>query len=95
MGSILSWIIIGLLAGLFVNYIFKKQKKYFIGTILAAIVGSFVSGLVYSALKFGELLNFIDQTSLIVALFGSIFILYIINSLIYGEDKEIEKFSNF
>lgn len=86
MGNILTWLIIGLAAGLIVNLFFKKQREYFAGTIFAGVVGGFVGGLVYSALKLGKLASKVDPISSITALFGAIFLLYLINTLISGED---------
>jgi uncharacterized membrane protein YeaQ/YmgE (transglycosylase-associated protein family) len=90
MGNIIIWLVIGFGAGLFVNLFFENYKKYFTGTILAGIVGAFVGGVVYSALRIGTVAKNIDIASFLTAFLGAGVLLLFINILLKSENASGE-----
>lgn len=73
--GILSWILIGLVAGLIAKAIMPgRDPGGIIITILLGIAGAVVGGLVSTALGFGEL-DSISVRTLITAVLGSLILL--------------------
>ncbi|MFO8239606.1 MAG: GlsB/YeaQ/YmgE family stress response membrane protein [Dissulfuribacterales bacterium] len=75
--GILSWIVIGLIAGALAKFIMpgKDPGGIFI-TILIGIAGAFVGGFVGSFLGFGPVTGF-NAGSLIVAVGGAVLLLFL------------------
>jgi len=89
--SIVTWIITGLIAGLFVSFIFPRTRKYATGTIGAGIIGAFVGGVLYSGLKIGRISTQLDPTSVVIAFLGSLVLVVLVLILIkndYGIKNE-------
>lgn len=86
--NILVWTALGIIAGFLVYLIFPGQRRYLAGTVSAGIVGAFVGGIVYSALKIGSIAYELDPLASLVAVFGSVFLIYLIRLLIKTEDKK-------
>jgi len=75
--GIISWIILGLIAGALAKWILPgKDPGGIIVTIIIGIVGAVVGGFIATALGFGEVTGF-NIRSLIIAIIGSIVLLLI------------------
>ncbi len=83
--SILSWVIMGGLAGWVASIIMKKDSSMGIGAnILIGIVGAFIGGFLTSYIGGWDITGFNIQ-SFLIALLGSIVLLAIINLIKRGE----------
>lgn len=71
--NVLTFIVIGLVAGLAVSFLFSKSKKLFWGTIFAGITGSLTGGILYSAFSIGKLGFEISPASLVIFFLGTAF----------------------
>jgi len=79
--GILSWIVLGGLAGWISTMLMKQDAKYgIIGNIIIGIVGAFIGGFVMSLLGFGNVTGF-NISSLIVAVVGSVILLFVASKL--------------
>lgn len=85
---IIGWIILGGLAGWLGSKIVDGDGKGVVGNIILGIVGALLGGFVFNALG-GEGITGFNIWSFIVAVVGSIIILWIAN-LIRGSHKTIE-----
>lgn len=85
--NILSWVVIGILAGLLVHLLFPLDNRYLVGTISSGIVGAFVGGILYSAFRIGELAFSFDAISLGAAILGAGLLIYFIRLLIRSEEE--------
>jgi len=75
--GILSWVVLGLIAGLLAKLIMPgKDPGGMIITIAIGIAGAFVGGFVSSLLGFGSVTGF-DFRSIIVAVAGAILLLLV------------------
>jgi uncharacterized membrane protein YeaQ/YmgE (transglycosylase-associated protein family) len=83
---ILIWIFLGIIAGLFVNFIFPLDGKYLPGTIGAGIVGAIIGGILFSIFKIGSIAFAIDPIAAALAIIGSIFLVYFIRILVRVEE---------
>jgi uncharacterized membrane protein YeaQ/YmgE (transglycosylase-associated protein family) len=84
--NILIWIFLGIIAGLFVNFIFPLDGKYLPGTIGAGIVGAIIGGILFSIFKIGSIAFAIDPIAAALAIIGSIFLVYFIRILVRVEE---------
>ncbi len=74
--GILSWIIVGLIAGALAKLIVPgRDPGGFIVTILVGIVGALVGGFVVGLLTGGDFVTGINITTIIVATLGAIVLL--------------------
>ena len=79
--SILSWIILGLIAGFIGSKIVDKQGKGLMLDIALGIVGAIVGGIVFSA--FGATgVTGLNLYSMVVAIIGSIVVLFIYHNFL-------------
>ena len=79
--GILSWLIVGLIAGLLAKFIMPgKDPGGIIITILLGIGGGFLGGYIASKLGIGSV-GAIDLTSILIATGGAILILIIYRAL--------------
>ena len=74
--GILSWILFGLIAGIFAKWIMPdRDPGGFIVTILVGIAGAVVGGFISTALGFGDISGF-DLRSMIIAIGGALVLLF-------------------
>jgi len=86
--NILSWIIVGLMSGFLVYLLFDRDKRYFLGTLLSGVVGAFVGGIAYLAIRIGSTANYITPGSVFWATVGSLLLLGLITVLVKSEDQD-------
>jgi len=78
--SIISWIILGLIAGFIGSKIVNKTGQGFMLDVALGIVGAIVGGLLFSA--FGaEGITGLNLYSMIVAVVGSVVVLFVYHAL--------------
>jgi len=85
--NILTWIILGVIAGTFVHFVMPVRGKYLAGTISAGVVGAFVGGILYSAFQIGQVAISFDPIASFIALLGAGILIYLIRTLIKNEDE--------
>ena len=74
--GIIGWIILGLLAGAIAKVILPGDDPGgIIVTMLIGIAGAIIGGLIASALNLGDLGDFFDIGTWIIAILGSLFLL--------------------
>jgi len=74
--GIVGWIVLGLLAGAIAKAILPEDDPGgMIVTMLIGIVGAIVGGLIASALNIGELGDFFDIGTWLIAIAGSLLLL--------------------
>src|SRR6478672_10007019 len=77
--GILTWIILGLIAGVIAN--FAVGGGYgLIGSIILGIVGAVVGGFVASALGFGDVTG-LDVRSIVIAIVGACIVLFAVRAM--------------
>ena len=76
--GIIGWIVLGLLAGAIAKLIMPGEDPGgFIVTTLIGIAGAIVGGLIASALNIGDLDEFFDIGTWLIAIVGSLLLLFI------------------
>ncbi|HEX4669222.1 MAG TPA: GlsB/YeaQ/YmgE family stress response membrane protein [Solirubrobacterales bacterium] len=76
--GIIGWIVLGLLAGAIAKLIMPGDDPGgFIVTTLIGIAGAIVGGLIASALNIGDLDEFFDLGTWLIAIAGSLLLLFI------------------
>lgn len=78
--GLLSWIIVGGLAGLFAQFLAGNGRAGCFLTILLGIVGAFIGGFVMSLLGYGGVTGF-NIWSILVATLGAVLLLLIARAL--------------
>lgn len=74
--GILSWIVLGLIAGVIAKFVMPgRDPGGIIVTILLGIVGAVVGGFIGTTLGFGSLTGF-DVRSLLIAIGGALVLLF-------------------
>lgn len=77
--SIFGWVILGALAGWIASIIMKKNSQMgAIANIVVGIIGSFIGGILFSLIGKVGVTGF-NLWSLLVAIVGSVVLLWIIN----------------
>ena len=85
--GILSWIVMGGLAGWVASMIMKKNSSMgIIGNIIVGIVGAFIGGFVVNLVGGYGVTGF-DFRSFLVALLGAVILLAIINIISKGKAR--------
>lgn len=81
--GIISWIILGLLAGTIARAIIpgKTEPGGCIGTTAIGIVGALLGGFIATALDIGEVDEFFDLGTWLIAIGGSMLLLLIIRAI--------------
>lgn len=74
--GILSWIILGLVAGVLAKFLMASKDEGWVFTIVLGIVGAFVGGYVGSFFGIGSVSGF-DLRSIAVATGGAVLLLFI------------------
>ncbi len=79
--GILSWIIVGLVAGFLAKYVVPGEGPGgIIGDIIIGVIGAFVGGFVFN--MFGHVgVNGLDVYSIFVAFIGAVVLLFILRAL--------------
>lgn len=78
----ISWILIGLVAGYVAKWIMPgKDPGGIIVTILIGIVGGVIGGWLGSLLNLGSITGFLSIGSLVLAVVGSLILLFIIRQV--------------
>lgn len=86
--GILTWIIVGGLAGWIASLIMKKDKSLgLLGNIIVGIIGSFIGGAIVSVITGNDIGMTFSISSLIVAIIGAVILLAIINLIRKGSVK--------
>ncbi|WP_251359806.1 GlsB/YeaQ/YmgE family stress response membrane protein [Kangiella sp. TOML190] len=74
--GILSWVLVGLLAGFLAKWIIpSKRHKGVIRTLILGVIGGLLGGFVGKWLGFGGDMTGFDANSVVTATFGALFIL--------------------
>lgn len=86
--SILGWIVLGAIAGWIASIIMKKSSQMgAFANVLVGIVGAFIGGFLFHILGGIGITGF-NFWSLIVAVIGSVILLWIINSFNRKKSKQ-------
>lgn len=83
--GILSWIIIGGLAGWVASLIMSTNSKGIIGNIVIGVIGGFIGGFVFSSLGGTGITGF-NMWSFVVAVVGAVILLWLVR-LMSGNKK--------
>lgn len=80
--GILSWIIVGLIAGWLANMVMKGRGQGLLGNLILGIVGALVGGFLAGAL-FGvqNAVSGIDLSSILTASLGAIIVIAVVRAL--------------
>ena len=78
--GIISWIVLGLIAGFIGSKIFEGQGQGFLLNVALGIVGAVVGGAIFSALGATGVTGF-NIWSMIVAVIGAIVVLWLYNQI--------------
>jgi uncharacterized membrane protein YeaQ/YmgE (transglycosylase-associated protein family) len=80
--GLLSWILVGLIAGWLAGVVMKGGSYGIVGDIVLGIVGALVGGFLASALfNVGDPIGGFDLTTLLVAFLGAIVVVAIVRAL--------------
>lgn len=78
-GGILTWLIVGLIAGWLAGQVMKGGGYGIVGDIALGIVGAFLGGLLFGFLMPGSSVGFIG--SIVVAFIGAVLLVAILRAL--------------
>ncbi|MEO8502288.1 MAG: GlsB/YeaQ/YmgE family stress response membrane protein [Acidobacteriota bacterium] len=78
--GLLSWILMGLIAGVLARLVLKGAGGGLLVTLVTGIAGALLGGFLATQLGFGGLSGF-DPRSLVIAMLGSILLLLVIRLL--------------
>jgi len=80
--GILSWIIVGAIAGIIAGYLVKGDEGLgIIGRIVLGIIGALVGGFIAGLLTGGDYVTGINLTTIIVAVIGAIIVVIAFNAI--------------
>jgi len=79
--GILSWIIVGLIAGWLAGMVMKGSGYGVIGNIIVGIVGALLGGYLSTLLFDGTSVSGINLQSLLIATLGSIVLIFLVRLL--------------
>ncbi len=79
--SILSWLVVGLIASWLAGVIMKGRGYGVIGDIVVGILGALVGGFLAAALFGGDYLTGINVSTILVALLGAIVLVWVVRVL--------------
>lgn len=83
------WFSVGMASGLLVYLFFDREKKYLLGTLLSGVVGAFVGGITYFAIKIGAIAVSLSSASVLWSIIGSLGLLGLITILVKSENQKI------
>jgi len=77
--GILSWLVVGLIAGFLASRVMRGGGSGLIGDIIVGIVGALIGGfLAATLLNIPDAVNGINLTSIIVAFLGAVILLWLL-----------------
>ncbi len=79
--SILSWLVVGLIAGWLAGMIMKGRGYGILGDIVIGALGALIGDFLAAALFGGDYLTGINLTTLLVAVVGAILLIWIVRVL--------------
>lgn len=80
--GILSWIIVGLIAGWLAGLVVRGGGYGVLGDIILGIVGALIGGFIASALfNIPDPVNGINLTSIIIAFIGAVIVIWLLRAL--------------
>ena len=81
--GVIGWVLLGLGAGAFARIILPGDRgpRGCIGTTIVGIVGALIGGFIASALDIGEIDDFFDLGTWLIAIGGSVILLLIIGAV--------------
>ena len=79
--SILSWLVVGLIAGWLASHLMKGRGYGCLGDTLVGVVGALIGGFLATALFGGDYLTGINLTTVLVAIGGAILLILIVRML--------------
>jgi uncharacterized membrane protein YeaQ/YmgE (transglycosylase-associated protein family) len=81
--GILGWIVLGLLVGVIARAIVpgRTEPSGCIGTLAVGILGALIGGFIASALDIGQLGDFFDLGTWLIAIGGAVLLLVIIRAI--------------
>ena len=81
--GIIAWIILGLLAGTIARAVIpgRTEPGGCIGTTAVGVVGALLGGFIANALEIGEIDEFFDLGTWLIAIGGSVLLLLIIRAI--------------
>jgi uncharacterized membrane protein YeaQ/YmgE (transglycosylase-associated protein family) len=81
--GIIGWILLGLFAGLIARAIIpgRTEPGGCIGTTVVGILGALIGGFIATALDIGEIEDFFDLGTWLIAIGGSILLLLLIRAI--------------
>lgn len=84
--GIISWIFLGLFAGLIARAIIPGETEPggCIGTTVIGILGALIGGFIATALDIGEIEDFFDLGTWLIAIGGSVLLLLVIRAMTGG-----------
>ena len=83
--SLLSWVIVGLIAGFLAGKVMRKGGYGLIGDIIVGVAGGLIGGwLATSVLKIGKAVSGINVESILVAFVGAVILLVLLRALNVG-----------
>jgi uncharacterized membrane protein YeaQ/YmgE (transglycosylase-associated protein family) len=86
--GIISFIVIGLIAGLIARAINNgPEPGGLIGTLIVGVVGALLGGVIASAVGFGELDGIFDIKTWIIAIIGALITLFIYGMFVGGRNR--------
>ena len=82
--GIIAWIVLGLLAGTIARALIpgRTEPGGCIGTTAVGILGALIGGFIASALDIGEIDEFFDLGTWLIAIGGSVILLLIIRAVV-------------
>lgn len=86
--DIIYWIVFGLIAGIIANFIMPSARGGIVWLIILGIVGAVVGGYL-GRLFFGVSVTGFNVTSFIVAVAGSIIVLFVLGLFSRGEHRQL------
>jgi uncharacterized membrane protein YeaQ/YmgE (transglycosylase-associated protein family) len=81
--SLLAWVFVGLVAGAIGQRVAGSEKRGCLGTIAVGVLGAFIGGGLYRALRGddAELFDEVDLLSIVVATLGAVGLLLVLDAL--------------
>lgn len=80
--GILSWIIVGLIAGWLAGLVVRGGGYGVLGDIILGIIGALVGGFIASALfHVGDPISGINVTTIIIAFIGAVIVIWLVRAL--------------